>query len=105
MGGGGHQAFTPRSLAAATQASAKPIVSRIAVRQASPSRSGSSGGVAAVGLPSHLSQSENPSTDTSPRISHINSATGIANYEGAPPPCGGGSGTGTCAPRHGGQTA
>ncbi|CAM9550777.1 unnamed protein product, partial [Ectocarpus sp. 13 AM-2016] len=104
-GGGGHQAFTPRSLATATQASAKPIVSRVAVPQASPSRSGSSGGVAAVGLPSHLSQSENTSTDTSPRISCINSATGIANYGGAPPPCGGGSGSGACAPRHGGQTA
>ncbi|CAM9322367.1 unnamed protein product [Ectocarpus sp. 12 AP-2014] len=114
-GGVGHQAFTPRSLAAATQASAKPIVSRVAVPQASPpnpthgvnnsSRSGSSGGVAAVGLPSHLSQSENTSTDTSPRVSRINSATGIANYGGAPPPCGGGSGSGACAPRHGGQTA
>lgn len=114
-GGGGHQAFTPRSLAAATQASAKPIVSRVAVPQASPpnpahgvnnsSRSGSAGGVAAVGLPSHLSQSENPSTDTSPRVSRINSTTGIANYGGAPPHCDGGSGSGACAPRHGGQTA
>ncbi|CAM9532429.1 unnamed protein product [Ectocarpus fasciculatus] len=123
-GGGGHQAFTPRSLAAATQASAKPIVSRVAVPQASPpnpahgvnnpSRSGSAGGVAGMGrghgrgkheMLQQLSHSENTSTDTSPRISRINSAAGIANYGGAPPHGGGGSSSGAFAPRHGGQTA